>query len=1375
MAQKTSPSTGRNIERLFLALISTVLGGLFYTLFMVLQGDFRDVEERLRNGTMVNLNASNSAQILATLLEKGHYVDDKRDIRFIQESVADVLGANARAPIDNVGELNKRRFAILADDAFARGGNSFRKRVTQSRALLGFTDADSSSFQDERLSPTPFPSVTDVGLKGYRLSGTIRSEADSTVAGVLVRLAMVLPPDSTDLGDHDAGSGLNEVSEKGPGFLKVYGPKIGNNRPLRALTAFARTNAQGEFAFANLPGGRAFEVLPMQPGYQFGPSQGVADLDENTLFTFRRAPHTLRLFSTRDFSILKKEKSLIVRTPAQFNEWYWLIAGGFFGGFLLLHLLLSVRFPQADQLILPVVMLLTGLSFIILLSLQDPLRDRFLAKDTLIYFGIGLVGLGGLLFINVRRLTVDSGLYRLFVFRRNHQAANGWPWAVVATVLLITTILFGTGPEGSGVRVNLFGFQPSELVKFFIILFLAGFFALNERFISEYTRWQKRWSFFSFALLAIGFCILLFLILGDLGPAMVVCFTFIILFSFSRGDFAFMVGAVVFYAGTTWLLKNSWLATALTAAGLVIAGLFVRKSLSESAVMALVVMAGFLLIDQIPLLDTLFPGPVQRLVERKAIWQNAWDNEVYGGDHVANGIWAMAGGGLTGQGMGESFSRTIPAAHTDMVLPAIGEALGGAGIVCVFILFLIYLHRSVIIGRQTGTPFLFYLCTGIGISTFVQFLLIAGGSTGALPLSGVALPFISYGGSSLVANFLAAGFLLSASLVRGTAVQMTYIANQQDKHIVPALIAACIGLVMLMVNVSPYFLNNQQWVVKPALVADRSGLRMFSYNPRIGILMNKLEAGSLYDREGRILATGTPALIRQQRQLTPTGIRAYNLDSAVRKRLERYYPLGEQLFFWVGDANTDVFRGGTNGYFAEYQHAADLRGFASPRTTYPVVATRFREDRFLPRNRREITVSQLDYSALAPLLLAGINSPQVAAFKKRNRDVQLTLDAGLQIQIQQSIARDTSLRDNRVSVVVTESASGDVLASAVYPLPPTNDEERLTMTLSEQNRLPGWTTTTDLGFTYATQPGSTAKVLTALAAFNKLGMAAPKKTFVVRGYERIRTGGAEPDETGRIGLERGLVKSNNVYFIKLANEAKLQDEMAGLYLKTGMFLHGVGGYYYEKQFRAEQEKTWRELWRKTEFNTRPRYNPGNIRRTRARGISGMAWGQGELIATPAAVARLAAGVANNGLLMPSRYVLTVGGVRQAPEKGIPLAKDPQYAHLLTSYMIKQSANRTNEFGMAVAGKTGTPERIWKRKQINDGWYVFFAPKATGVGHVVVCIRIEATKGSRDAVTLAGKHVIPFLRQKGYIKSFGVEAPEPTRPPIALNRPATIGR
>jgi hypothetical protein len=79
----------------------------------------------------------------------------------------------------------------------------------------------------------------------------------------------------------------------------------------------------------------------------------------------------------------------------------------------------------------------------------------------------------------------------------------------------------------------------------------------------------------------------------------------------------------------------------------------------------------------------------------------------------------------------------------------------------------------------------------------------------------------------------------------------------------------------------------------------------------------------------------------------------------------------------------------------------------------------------------------------------------------------------------------------------------------------------------------------------------------------------------------------------------------------------------------------------------------------------------------------------------------------------------------------------------------------------VAGKTGTPERILKGRRINDGWYVFFAPKATGTGHIVTCIRIEDAKGSSEAVRLAGNHVIPFLLQRGYIKSFAPSAPEQT--------------
>lgn len=1348
----------RKKERIFLLLVTVVLALFFARLYMVLQNNFTDVDQRLHDGTMVNLNVKNPAKNVAALLTNGYYFEDKKDIDLIEDIIAE--RAKAGIKFDNIGDLNKKQYNVNADEAFKQGGALFKQRVIVSRTLLGYTGADSLRFEQEQKAPPPLAVTADIGMAGPAISGTVLHKK-TPVAGVLIRLQLVLPQDST-LSDEEVAQ-TQVRKENSPSFEKTFVLDPNKKAHLQSLTAFARTDAGGNFAFKNLPRGKAFQVLPLQPNYQFGKMQGIESLDKNITFNFYQAPHTLKLLSTRDFSILKKEKSFIIRTPAEFNLWFWIIAGSFILGFWLIHLLLSWRFALADQLVLPLVMTLTGISFITLLSLQDPLRDRFLAKDSLVYLAIGFAAVIVLLCCNLRRFTADSGIYRMFVFKNRAGAGNGWPWIVAAIGLLLLTIRFGTGPEGSGVKVNLFIFQPSEIVKYLAILFLAGFFAANEKFISEYATWQKRWSFFSFALVSIGASLLLFLLLGDLGPAMVICFTFIILFSFSRGDFMFMALSVVFYVLVTWLFNNVWLSALLTLIMLLVAQVFKGARLSESAVMALVIIAGFLTLDKVPKLDKLFPGPVHRLVDRKAIWQDPWNNEVYGGDQVANGLWAMSGGGVAGQGVGENFSKTIPEAHTDMILPSIGEAFGWAGIVSVFLLFLLYLHRAIIIGRQTGTPFLFYLCAGIGTCTFVQFLLIAGGSTGALPLSGVALPFESYGGSSLVANFLAAGFLLSASRVKGTPLQMAYITKQQDRNLVPALIAACIGLVLLTINVSRYLFDNEKWIVKPALVADKSGARMFSYNPRIAILMNKLQAGTIFDREGRILATSDPQLIKKQAKLlASSGAGNYNIDSAMHKRLTRYYPYDDQLFFWTGDANTGVFNGSTNGYFAEYEHAAELRGFKMPVSNYTVKASNYHENRFLPRGMQEMTVSKKDYSAIAPLLVAGINSKEVAAFKSKNRDVQLSVDADLQSSIQRALASDTSLYDNRVSVVVMEATTGDVYASAVYPLPPVHNWDELTMSIPEQNQLSQWVTTTDLGFTYATQPGSTAKVLTSMAAFNKLGAEAANKKFMVNSWERIRTKGIEPDETGVITMERAIAKSNNVYFIKLANQEHLQEDMASLYIKTGMFLHGVGGYYYNRGNNdSGQEEKWRQLWRKTEFDTWPRYDPNNIRRTRAKGISGMAWGQGELIATPAAVARLVSGVANNGVLMAGRFALKINDTIVNPKVSQKLT-NPEYAEMIKGYMIEQSQPKIPILGIAVAGKTGTPERIWKKQDINDGWYVFFAPMANGNGNIVVCIRIEATKGSSDAVHLAGQHVIPILLKKGYIKSI---APPPVAIPV----------
>ena len=1341
----------RNLERLCLFFITAIMALLFWKLYTVLQRDFTDVNSRLANGTMINLNDSRGAERMRILLSRGMYFEDPKDIELIANTFGKVKDAGVN--MDNSGELNKRKFFVNTDEAYVKGGKSFKRRVELARNLLGFSDSDSLVFHRERSQPLSVSAGTNVGLGTSTISVAISKEDGTQASGVLGRIQLLVPQDSNYTSDESED--VEEIIDYKNGVRKVFVQDSAKVLRLVSFSAYARTDAFGKLKFSGLPEGKTYEVLPLQPGYQFGRSQGVEKLVANADFTFTQLPHAFKLFSTKDFNTLKKEKAFIIRFPEMVTEWFWIIVTVFFSSFILLHIILSIRYPAADQLILPVLMILTGLSFITLFSLQDPLRDRFLAKSTLTYFAAGMLGILLLLFINFRKLTTDSNFYRLLVFNRLRKAANGWPWAVAAIGLLVLTIIFGTGPEGSGVKVNLFGFQPSEIVKYMIIFFLAGFFATNEKFISEYASWNKRLRFFVFALLAIVTTILLFLVLGDLGPAMVCCFTFIILFSFSRGDFMPMVGALIIYALSIWIFKNVWIGTGVAVIALVLYMFIAKKQLSESASMALVVVSGFLLLDKIPLLAKIIPGPMQRLVDRKAIWQNAWDNQVFGGDQVANGIWAMSGGGITGQGAGEGFAKTIPEAHTDMILPSIGEEFGWAGIISIFILFLIYLHRSIIIGRQTGAPFLFYLSAGIGIGTFVQFLLIAGGSTGALPLSGVALPFISYGGSSLLTNLIAAGFLLSTSRFSGSPAQMKYITARQDRNLLPALLAACAAIILLGINISRYLFNNKKWVVEPALVADRNGARMYSYNPRISILMNRLQAGNLLDRNGKLLATSDAKQVSKHKDsLIALGIPAQDLAAFAYKRLDRYYPFGQQMFFWTGDANTGIFGGGTNGYFADYTHAAELRGFPAPESKFEVSANRYRPDRFLPETEMEMTVVKRDYSALSDLLLAGINSNEVIQFKKRNRDVTLTMDAALQTTIQRSLQADDSVNKKRVSVVVMEDNTGDVIASAAWPLPPVNDWEQMNLSENELNKLPGWNVNSDIGFTHATQPGSTAKLVTALAAFNKIGPSAETKKIRVYPGDLIRVRGPEPDEAGFISIERGIVRSNNSFFIRLANQEKLQEEMATLYMQTGMFLRGVGGYYYENEINnSNQQERWRDLWRRTEFRSLRRYNPGNIRRTRAIGISGMSWGQGELVATPAAVARVAAGIANNGNLVPNKYVKSVSGIPAKSKAGIPIANDPLYAQLMLDYMKKQSAPKKFRLGILVAGKTGTPERIFRGERINDGWYVFLAPKATGPGHIVVCIRIEGTKGSSDAVKLAGKHIVPLLLARNYIKSF----------------------
>ena len=330
----------RKKERVFLFLTTILLALLFGRLFFVQQQNFTDVDKRLKDGTMVNLNAPRPAQNLASLLRKGYYFDDEKDISLIENTVAERTKAGIK--FDNIGEINKLKYNVDADAAFVDGGKSFKDRVQVSRTLLGYTGDDSVRFSQERTGPPSLPTTTDLGLAGNSISGKILNK-DAPVAGVLVRLQMIVPQDSI-FNDEESETVKTQITT-GNGFKLSYIADEKGVNHLQSITAYARTGANGEFNFTNLPENKAFNVLPLQPGFQFGRSQGTENLSRDEDFKFYQSPHSIRLISSKDFNILKKEKALIIRTPDEYNLWYWIIAGCFFASFFVIHLVLSGRFP----------------------------------------------------------------------------------------------------------------------------------------------------------------------------------------------------------------------------------------------------------------------------------------------------------------------------------------------------------------------------------------------------------------------------------------------------------------------------------------------------------------------------------------------------------------------------------------------------------------------------------------------------------------------------------------------------------------------------------------------------------------------------------------------------------------------------------------------------------------------------------------------------------------------------------------------------------------------------------------------------------------------------------------------------------------------
>jgi peptidoglycan glycosyltransferase len=368
------------------------------------------------------------------------------------------------------------------------------------------------------------------------------------------------------------------------------------------------------------------------------------------------------------------------------------------------HVALCRRLPVRDPFLFPLTMLLSGWG----LTLIDRLAPYFAFRQT-IWLPLSCAVL----------LTVVWTPNRLRWFNRYR-----YVWLVGGLALLALTIVFGRNPSGGGPRLWLgipdVYFQPSELLKVLLVAFLASYLADHRALLEVHSVRIGPLRLPPPRLLAPllamwSLCIVILLWHRDLGTAAIFFIVFFLMLYLASGQVLY-----VFVGGLLLLI------------GAVVA---------------------FFAVDVVRL--------------RVLAWADPWPLAQGSAFQIVQSLLAFSSGGLFGQGAGQGAPTYIPVVHSDFILAAVGEEWGLVGVVAVIACFALLVMRGLrLAAARQGRPARAYLAAGLSLMIGVQSLLIMGGVLKIIPLTGVTLPFLSYGGSSLLASFLMVGLLLAVSAER---------------------------------------------------------------------------------------------------------------------------------------------------------------------------------------------------------------------------------------------------------------------------------------------------------------------------------------------------------------------------------------------------------------------------------------------------------------------------------------------------------------------------------------------------------------------------------------------------------------------------------
>jgi peptidoglycan glycosyltransferase len=370
---------------------------------------------------------------------------------------------------------------------------------------------------------------------------------------------------------------------------------------------------------------------------------------------------------------------------------------GLFAAFIIAHLAIRKLAPEADPAVLPIVFALSGIGIAFVMRLAPETASR---QVLWLFLGVAVMLVTLLLVRSIRRLCNYKYLLML-----------------AGIVLLLLPAFIGTEQGGSKLWIMLggFSFQPGEIAKVLIVLFLAGYLADNREMLSVGGRRVGNFTIPD---------------LRTLSPLLVMWAMSLVIVVFERD-----LGSALLFFGL--FLVMIYVATGRK--------FYVIMGVGLVAVGGVAAFAVF--------------GHVQQRVN---IWLDPFSDPDLSGYQLIQGLYSLADGGLFGSGIGRGMPDLIPVVASDFIFDAIAEEMGLLGASAVLLLFVLFAVRGFTVAARANSDVAAFAAAGLTTSIVLQAFVIVGGVTRLIPLTGVTLPFMAQGGSSLLASFIIVGLLLRA-------------------------------------------------------------------------------------------------------------------------------------------------------------------------------------------------------------------------------------------------------------------------------------------------------------------------------------------------------------------------------------------------------------------------------------------------------------------------------------------------------------------------------------------------------------------------------------------------------------------------------------